>query len=119
MEGRLIVWCVRFLEARWIQPERIGKGPIPPRRRVIVDLGLEQLARLLRGKVMVELPDFHGAGPCGTLARRSGPSPLTWSIEKLLPPLREYYASLPKGTIYPKLGAKAHPRGRSQALAIE
>lgn len=114
----LTVWCSGFREVRYIQPQRIGKGAIPPRRRIVENLGLAHLAQLLDGQEPVDLPTHRSAGPCGTHAHylKSG-SALTWSVKKLIAPLARYYATLPPE--HKKLGAKSSPRGRCQALAFE
>lgn len=137
------MWCVRFLQARWIQAPRIGKGPLPEPHRVVQDLGLNALARVLAGREMTYLPEHRRAGPCGTsLAGRAWSprmidpnkllgqrltngdemppmrslSPLAWSIQHLVPPLQAYYAGRP-ATVYPRLGAK-HGGGNGRAAYL-
>lgn len=98
------MWCVRFRQATVVHYDRQGKMPTPAPRRVIEELSLAQLARMLAGRVVLFLPTHTGAGPCGTLGRREIPtvperctaasgsaSPIAWSVEHLIPPLQAYY----------------------------
>lgn len=138
----LTVWCVRFLQASWVQPERIGKSAVPAPVRVVEDMGLDALARVLAGRALVYLPDATGAGPCGTLARRAWTprmidpekllgqrqlnavpmppmrslSPMAWSVQHLVPQLQHYYATRPVPK-KPKLGAK-HGGGNGRAAYV-
>jgi hypothetical protein len=99
-----------------VDDEQVGlrRGPVVTKvERVITELPASAIARIICARRVV-LPAYTGAGPCGTLARRtSGRSwAAWWSFHRLVEPIRAYYATYEPPM---RFGAKPGPRGRRAA----
>lgn len=104
---------VKYIETPVNDDHEERRGPvITQTRRVCTDLPAHAIAGTVGCRPMIFLPLHTGAGPCGTLARRSCGRALAWSIAHLVEPLAAYYA-----TYVPpmRFGAKPGPRGRRAA----
>lgn len=89
------MWCVGFREVSWVQPERIGKGPLLPRVRVTIEHGRACIQQVLRERPRIYLPEGRGAGPCGTWisAPPTRGALAAWSMQHLITPLAQWYAA--------------------------
>lgn len=114
-EVRYVTVSVEGKGVAILRGEHLGvrRGPILTRQeRVCVELPADAVARVVHGRAMRFLPEHKGAGPCGTWTRAACGARMLWSIEHLLAPLAEYYASYEPPI---RLGAKGTPRGRRAA----